>query len=182
MLVALNAISTQQAKAILHTEQLVETLLNYDATYSNDSIVYGASDMVLCAHADAGYLNKTQSCSRAGAHTYLLDDDPTPRFNGLVLRMATIIKFVMALAAKAELAALFIAAHKMVPHRQTLTDMGWSQSRSPIQTDNSTVVGVTSKTIVPKQSKMMDMRLWWLQCCSSQNNFTITGIHVQKLG
>ena len=72
--------------------------------------------MVLCAHADAGYLNKTKSRSRAGAHVYLSEDDPIPRFNGAVLTIATIIKFVMASAAEAELAALFIAARKMVPH------------------------------------------------------------------
>jgi hypothetical protein len=59
LLVALNAISAQQAKATIHMEQLVETLLNYIATYPNDGIVYRASDMVLCTHADAGYLNKT---------------------------------------------------------------------------------------------------------------------------
>ncbi len=99
------------------------------------------------------------ACSRAGAHIYLSEDDPTPRFNGAVLIIATIIKFVMALAAKAELAALFIAACTMVSHRHTLIEMGWPQPRSPIQTDNSTAVGVTNKPIVPKQSKMMDMRL-----------------------
>jgi hypothetical protein len=59
LLVALNAISARQAKATLHTEQLVKTLLNYVATYPNDGIVYRASDMVLCAHADAGYLSNT---------------------------------------------------------------------------------------------------------------------------
>ncbi len=47
LLVALNAISTQQAKATIHMEQLVETLLNYFATYPNNGIVYRASDMVL---------------------------------------------------------------------------------------------------------------------------------------
>ncbi len=77
----------------------------------------------------------------------------------------------MALAAKAELAALFIAALKMVPHLQTLIDMGWLQPSSPIQTDKSTAVGVTHKTIVPKQSKMMGIRLRWLQCCGLQNQF-----------
>jgi hypothetical protein len=131
-------------------EQLVEMLLNYAATYSNNGIVYRASDMVLCTHADAGYLNITQSCSRAGAHIFLLEDDPSPRFNGTVLTIATIIKFGMALAAEAELAALFIAACKMVPHQQTLINMRWLQPQSPIQTNNSTAVGVTNKTIVPK--------------------------------
>jgi hypothetical protein len=54
LLVALNAISARQAKVTVHTKQLVETLLNYVATYPNDGMVYRASDMVLCAHADAG--------------------------------------------------------------------------------------------------------------------------------
>jgi hypothetical protein len=116
----------------------------------------------LCALADAGYLSETKSRSRAGAHIYLSEDDPIPHFNGAVLTIATIIKFGMALAAEAELAALFIAAREMVPHRQTLIDMGWPQPRSPVQTDNSTAIGVTNKTIVPKRAKMMDMRLWWL--------------------
>jgi hypothetical protein len=70
LLVAFNAISSQQAKAMVHTEQLVEMLLNYIATYSNKGIVYRASDMVLCTHADAGYLNETKSHSRANGWIY----------------------------------------------------------------------------------------------------------------
>jgi len=42
-----------------------------------------------------------------------------------VLSIAQIIKFVMASAAESELAALFITTHEMIPHRQTLIDMGW---------------------------------------------------------
>jgi hypothetical protein len=156
LLVALNAIAACQSKVTVRTEQLVHTLLHYVATYPNDGIVYRASDMVLCAHADASYLNETKSRSRAGAHIYLSEDDPIPCFNGTVLTIATIIKFVMALAAKAELAALFIAAHEMVPHRQTLINMGWPQPRSPIQTDISMANGVTNNAIVPKRAKMMD--------------------------
>jgi hypothetical protein len=79
-----------------------------------------------------------------------------------VLTITTIIKLVMALGAKAKLAALFIATREMVPHWQTLIDMGWPQLHSPIQTKNSMAVGVTNKTIIPKRAKMMDMRLWRL--------------------
>jgi hypothetical protein len=74
----------------------------------------------------------------------------------------------MASAAEAELVALFVTAREMIPHRQTLIDMGWPQPKNPIQTDNSTAAGVTNKTIVPHRDKMMDMRLWWLRCCGSQ--------------
>ncbi len=71
LLVALSAIAAHQAKATIATEQAVNLLLNYIATYPNDGIVYRASNMILCAHADAGFLNKTNSCSKAGAYIYL---------------------------------------------------------------------------------------------------------------
>jgi hypothetical protein len=77
----------------------------------------------------------------------------------------------MASAAKSELAALFVSAREMIPHRQTLIAMEWPQPKLPIQTDNSTAAGVTNKTIVPCRVKMMDMRLWWLRCRGSQNQF-----------
>ena len=50
----------------------------------------------------------------------------------------------MSSAAKAELAGLLITAKVMVPHHHTLIEMGWPQPKSPLQTDNSTVVGVTT--------------------------------------
>ena len=171
LLVALSAIAARQAKATVATEQAVHLLLDYVATYPNDGIVYRASDMILCAHSDAGFLNETNSRSRAGAHIFLSENDPFPRFNGAVLSIAQIIKFVMASAAESELAALFITAREMIPHRQTLIDMGWPQPKSPIQTDNSTAAGVTNNTIVPRRSKMMDMRFWWLRCRESQDQF-----------
>jgi hypothetical protein len=127
--------------------------------------------MVLCAHSDAGFLNETNSHSRAGAHIFLSEKEPFPRFNGAVLSIAQIIKFVMALAAKSELAAFFIVAREMIPHRQTLISMGWPQPKSPIQTDNLTAAGVTNKMIVPCRAKMMDMHFWWLRSRVSQDQF-----------
>ena len=47
-----------------------------------------------------------------------------PRWNGEILTVAQIIKFVMASAAKAELDALFIAAQKILLLHQTLIEMG----------------------------------------------------------
>ena len=153
------------------TEQAVHLLLDYVATYPADGIVYRSSDMILCAHVDARFLNETNTRSCTGAHIFLLENDPFPQFNGAVLSIAQIIKFVMASAAKSELAALFVTAREMFPHRQTLIAMGWPQPKTPIQTDNSTAVGVTNKTIVPRRAKMMDMRFWWLRCPASQDQF-----------
>ena len=92
--------------------------------------------MILCAHLDAGFLNKTNSHSCAGAHIFLSENKPFLWFNGAVLSIAQIIKFVMVSAAESELAALSVTAREMIPHRQTLISMGWPQPKSPIQTDN----------------------------------------------
>jgi hypothetical protein len=113
LLKAISAIAVHQAKANITTEQAVNLLLDYVATYPNDGIVYPASNMILCAHADAGFLNETNSCSRAGAHIYFLENDPFLQINGAILSIAQIIKFVMASAAKLELAALFISSLHM---------------------------------------------------------------------
>jgi hypothetical protein len=113
--------------------------------------------MVLCAHSNAGFLNETNICSRAGAHIVLSENKPFLWFNGAILSIAQIIKFLMALVAKYELAALFVMTREMIPHRQTLISIVWPQPKSPIQTDNSTTAGVTNKTIVPCRAKMMDM-------------------------
>jgi hypothetical protein len=144
LLVALSAIAACQAKATVATEQAVDLLLDYVATYPNDGIVYRASNMILCAHADAGFLNDTYSCSRAGAHIFLVEDNRFPWFNSAILSITQIIKFGMALATKSELAAFFIMAREMIPHCQTLITIDWPQPKSPIQMDNSTAAGVTN--------------------------------------
>ncbi len=88
----------------------------------------------------------------------------------------------MASANESELAALFITAREMIPHRQTLIAMSWPQPKRPIQTNNSTAVGVTNKTIVPHRVKKMDMQFWWLHCCTSKINFIITGMRAPRTG
>ena len=92
----------------------------------------------------------------------LSENNPVPSLNGPVLTIAQIIKNIMSSAAEAELSGLFICAKDMIPLRNTLIDMVWPQPPSPVQCDNSTVTGVTNKTMVNKILKSMDMRLWWL--------------------
>ena len=66
----------------------------------------------------------------------------------------------MASAAEAEMASLYIIDKNMIPLRNTLIEMGWPQPQSPIQTDNSTAVVFTNKTIFKKATKLADMKLW----------------------
>jgi hypothetical protein len=108
LLVALSAVAAHQSCATVATKQAVPLLLDYVATYPSDGIIHQASDMILCAHFNAGFLNATNSCSRAGAHIFLSENKPFLHFNGAVCSIAQIIKFVMASATKSELAALFV--------------------------------------------------------------------------
>ena len=124
--------------------------------------------MILAGHADAGFLNKSRDKSRAGAHIFLSENESKPKLNEPVLTIAQIIKTVMASAEEAEMSAPYIKAKKMIPLRHILIEMGWPQSQTPIQTDNSTAVGFTNKTIFNKSTKSADMKLWWSRDRESQ--------------
>ena len=101
----------------------------------------------------------------------LSEDVPTPLQNGPVLKIAQIIKNVMSSASEAKLIGLFTIAKEMVPLRQALIEMGWTQPKNPVQCNNSTSVGVTNKTIIPRKTKSMDMKFHWLRCRESQKQF-----------
>ena len=107
--------------------------------------------MVLCAYSDAEFHNESKGRSRAGAHIFLSENDAMPRWNGPVLTLAKIIKFVMSSASEAELGAMFITAQEMVMMRQTLQEMKWPQPKSPLQTENSAAACVVNNTIVPRK-------------------------------
>ena len=115
--------------------------------------------MVLWAHSDAGFHNKSKGRSRAGAHILLSENDAMPRWNESVLTLAKITKFVMSSASEAELGAMLITAQEMVAMRQTFQEMKWPHPKSPIQIDTSAAVGVVNNTIVPRKFKTMDRRL-----------------------
>ena len=121
--VALNSIVYQQATATESTNEASNHLLEYLATCPNDGIVYRAIIMVLATHIDAGFQNESKGCSQAGAHVFLDEHEPVPHWNGPILTIAQVIKFVMSSAAKAELGAIFITSKELVPLRHTLIDM-----------------------------------------------------------
>ncbi len=75
MLVALNAIATQQASPITQkTMERVKQLLDYCASQEEAMLTYHASDMVSAIHSDAGYLNESKARSSVGGHFPLLSD------------------------------------------------------------------------------------------------------------
>ena len=92
LLVAFTAIGSHQAAATENTMTAVDQLLDYCATYPDNGITYIVSNMILASHSDAGLSNKLRSRSRAGAHIFLSENDNIPRWNGLLLTIAQIMK------------------------------------------------------------------------------------------
>ena len=171
LLVGLSAIGSQQASATEQTATAIDQLLDHVATYPNNGITYRASDMILAAHSYDRFNNESKVCSRAGAHIFLSENNPKPEWNGAILTISQIIKFVMSSAAETELGALYITAKEMVPIGQKLIKMVWKQPPSPIQTDNSTAAGFVNKTIILRKIKSMDLRFHWIRCRESQEQF-----------
>ena len=75
--------------------------------------------MVLCAHYDAGFHNKSKGRIRTGDNIFLSENDPMPWWNGPVLTLSHMIKFVMSTASEAELGVLFVTAQEMVAMKNT---------------------------------------------------------------
>jgi hypothetical protein len=171
LLHALSDIGTELAFTTCHTNDKIDQLLDYCATYPNDGITYRSSNMILSAHSDAAYLNVSKAWSCTGAHIMCSENDHIPSHNGPILTIAQIIKFITSSAAESKLATLFICTKEIVPLRQSLIKMGWPQPQSPIQTDNTTALGIANKSIISQKMKSMDMRLWWLRCRKSQGQF-----------
>ena len=127
--------------------------------------------MVLAVHSDASYLSEPKARSRAGGHHYLSNDSKIPPNNRAVLNVAQIIKAVMLSAAEAEIGALFINAREAIPARTTLEELGHPQPPTPMQTDNTTALGVVNRNLQPRRTKAMDMRFHWLQDRAAQATF-----------
>ena len=82
----------------------------------------------------------------------------------------------MSSAVEAELAAIFLTSKDMLPLHQTLVEMEWTQGQSPIQTDNSTAMGVTNNNISQKRTNSTEMIFHWLRFPAwSRDNSDSTG-------
>ena len=171
MLVALSAIASAQSNPTVETMEKCKLFMDYASTHPDAIITYRASEMVLAAHSDASYLIEPKARSRAGGHFFMSNNTTFPPNNGAVLNIAQIIKNVMTSAAEAEMGALYINAREAVHMRITLEEMGHPQPPTPMQTDNTTALGVITNNIRKKQSKAWDMRMYWLRERQVQKQF-----------
>jgi hypothetical protein len=164
----LSSLASVQSAPTAYTFELVKWLLNYAVTQPNAILTYETSDMILAIHSEAFYLSKAEACSRVGGHFFCSSNTKDPPNNGAILNISKILNAVMSSAAEGELGALYINARKAIPMRQLLEEMGHKQPKTPIQTNNSTALGVVNKNIQQQCTKAMDMRFHWLRCRDSQ--------------
>jgi hypothetical protein len=81
---------------------------------------------------------------------FMAGKEEIPINNGAVLNILQIIKAVMLSVAEAELPALFINTKAAVSMHQTLEELGHPQTRTPMQTNNSTAHALLTNIILPK--------------------------------
>ena len=165
VLMALSSIAVEQTKATEKTLGRCLQLLNYLASNSEAKVRYHASDMIMNIHSDASYLSETKARSRACGHFFMgwMPKNGEPiKLNGAFYVNTTILRFVVASAAEAELGALFHNCQDGIIFRQTLTDLGHPQPKTPVHCDNATAVGIANNTVKRQRSRAMEMRFFWI--------------------
>jgi hypothetical protein len=130
-------------------------LLDYLASNSEAKVRYYASDMIMNIHSDVSYLLETNARSRACGHFFMgwMPKNGEPiKIIGAFYVNATILKFVVASAAEAELGALFHKCQDGIIFRQTLANMGNLQPKTPVHCNNATAVGIANNNVKRQQS------------------------------
>ena len=129
--------------------------------------------MVLALHSDASHLSEPGSKSRAAGHFYLTNNGTKDLDNGTILTLSKIIKHVMGSAGESEMASLYYNCKNAVPLKTTLEEMGHSQPKTRVTTDNASAVGLIDKSMTPKRAKSYDQRFNWLKCREAQKLFDL---------
>jgi hypothetical protein len=95
------------------------------------------------------------------------------KLNGAFFTLCSILRFVVASAAEAELVALFLNCKQTAIFRVTLEEMGHPQPPIPVNCDNSTAVGIANNTIKRQRSQAMEMRFFWVADTVEQGKYNI---------
>jgi hypothetical protein len=170
MLAALGSIAAQQANPTKNTMKKVRQFLDYASTHSDAIIMYHTSDMVLAGHSNALYLSGSKARSWAGRHFFMSNNTAKSPNNGPILTITQIIKATMSSAAEAEVGALYINCREAIPARHALEFMSHPHPPTPMQTDNTTALGVVNNNVI-KKLKAMDMKYHWIHNRECQGRF-----------
>ncbi len=155
VLMALSTIASEQTKGTERTLEKAYQVLDYLATHPNAVVRFRASEMIMNIHSDASYLSEPKARSRACGHFFMgevpIDGKPI-KLNGAFHTLCSILRFVVASAAEAELGALFLNCQEGMIFKATLEDLGHPQPKIPVHCDNATAVGIANNTIKRQRS------------------------------
>jgi hypothetical protein len=96
------------------------------------------------------------------------------QLNGKFHVSLTIMRFVVASAAEAELGALYDNCQTGMIFRLTLNKMGHPQPKTPVHCDNATAVGIANNSMKQQCSRSKEMRFFWVGDMSAQGMYDIT--------
>ena len=133
LLVGCNEIAIKQATATTKTLSLAKFMLDYMISKPDPSITFVKSDTQLWIVSDASYLSVSKSRSRVGSFHFLgnvpnniqLLSQQQKFLNTPIHIEASILKPIVSAASEAEIAAGYVNAHKAIPLRIALLDMGY---------------------------------------------------------
>ncbi len=175
--IALSSIAIEQTRATTKTMSRCTQLLDYLASNANAKIRFYASDMILNIHSDALYLSESKARSRTCGHFFMgwvPKNDKPIRLNGAFFVNTTIMRFVVASAAEAELGALFRNCQDGIIFRLTLENLGHIQPKTPVHCDNATAIGIANNTVKRQRARAMEMRFFWVGDKVAQDMYDLT--------
>ena len=129
--------------------------------------------MIYYVQSDASYHSRRHARSVAGGVHYMGNRNAPYQINGPFFCLSSVISVVVASAAEAKYAAIFMNAQAAAFHRNILHALGHPQPPTIIFSDNTTAIGLSNKTVKPKRAKAMDMRFHWIQDRIAQGQFTV---------
>ena len=130
---------------------------------------------------DKSYLSDPWARSRTRGHYYLsslsteTEKSPNipPPVDGPIYTEFRTLKHVVASSSEVEVGGLFHNVKKDVLVRITLHDLGFSQSPTPIKTDNSAEKGIVAATVIHKRSKAIVIQFFWMKDGVKQRYFFV---------
>jgi hypothetical protein len=94
--------------------------------------------------------------------------------NGAFHVNSSILQFVVASAAEAELGALYHNCQMGIIFRLTLKEMGHLQPKTPLHCNNVTASGIANNSIKQQLLRSMELRFFWVGDKIAQNMYDIS--------
>ena len=120
--------------------------------------------------SDSSHQSASKSRNRVGGYQFLGNklnpnkdaSEQRTFINTPMHAEASILCTAMGAASESEIAGGYVNARDAVETRIALMEMGHPQPATPLELDNTAVYGIIAKQLLPRRSKAIDMRCYWL--------------------